>query len=120
LFIKAVALFHLKSFREASESFNRADENSDFSSIGDHRLIRSYVFSDENGSRITFSGTAKNTYQAEDKNAKGFVYIAELDYDIPFFLKEFNLPSIERGKRLDDFYIGFNFRGPIAISNSRK
>ncbi|WP_435354254.1 hypothetical protein [Emticicia sp. SJ17W-69] len=115
LYIKALAEFHLNHIRLSLETFKTLDIESDFSSYGRRRVIKSYLASTPEGKPKLFRGEVKRTVSFIKHDKSGEIYISDLKEYIPFTLSEFKQSEFQAGDVIDNFYIGFNFRGPIAV-----
>lgn len=115
LYLKAISQFHLNQIRTSLETFKILDIESDFSSYGRKRIVKSYLSSSPDGKPKLYSGEVKRTVSFLKNDKVGEIYISELRESVPFTLSEFNKSEYQEGERIDNFYIGFNFRGPIAV-----
>lgn len=115
LYLKGISEFHLGQIKSSLETFKILDVESDFSSYGRRRIIKSYLASTSDGKAKLFSGEVKRTVSFLRNDKSGDIYVSELRESIPFSLGEFNKSEFQEGERIDKFYIGFNFRGPIAV-----
>jgi hypothetical protein len=103
-------LFHLHQYDAAIDVFKELDRESE-TMWGKQRIIRSYLASDISGAPQVFHGTV--AWVAED-GSRGDVYVENIMRRIPFFPREFGQPAIRKNKTLGEFYIAFNFLGPVA------
>lgn len=115
LYLKAISEFHLNQIRSSLETFKRLDVESDFSSYGRRRIVKSYVASTPEGKPKLFRGEVKRSVSLLKNDKSGEIYVSELKESIPFTLSEFNKSEYQEGEVITNFFIGFNFRGPIAI-----
>ena len=104
--IKAVALFHCGDYPKGFEAFAQLESEQIFAR---DRVIRRYLFSDENGNPRKFSGTVT---QVRDQN--GLVAVPRFPKGIPFIIREVGKADVQIGDDLTDFRIAFNMRGPIV------
>ncbi|ROH87517.1 hypothetical protein EGI15_21085 [Chryseobacterium cucumeris] len=115
IYLKAIAQFHTGHIRESLDAFRILDTESDFSAYGKRRIVKSYLVSTPEGKPKLFNGEVKRTVSFQKNDRTGDIYISELRQSIPFNLNEFNKSEYQEGESIDKFYIGFNFRGPIAV-----
>lgn len=116
LYLKAISEFHLGQIRESVETFRTLDLESDFSSYGRRRVVKSYFASTSDGKPRVFSGEVKRSVSYLKNDKGGDLYVSELKEYIPFILSEFGKSEYQAGETIDKFYVGFNFRGSIAVS----
>jgi hypothetical protein len=115
-YIKAVALFQLGQFQEATNEFQILSTETNSSNQGSRRLKKFYVMSDSSGKPLIFNGSSKYTQNSRN-NHKGFLYVEKLRTDIVFFLTEFSVDNVRAKETINNFKIGFNFISPVAIPN---
>lgn len=116
LYLKAISEFHLGFIRNSIETFRTLDLESDFSSYGRRRIIKSYLASTSNGKPKIFSGEVKRSVSYLKNDKSGEIYVSELKEYVPFILSEFGKNEFQAGEIIDRFQIGFNFRGFIAVA----
>lgn len=105
-YLKGLAAYHLGLYETAKQVFgelNREVQNQ-------KRLNLSYVYSTPQGEPKPFDGIVKKIYKGSHK---GVVDVLKLRQDIPFYPDDFKADLQER-ESLNNFYIGFNFIGPLA------
>ena len=110
-YLQGLATFHLSRVREALQVFRDLERISE--NQGRRRIIRSYLASDEQGKPQTFGGTVDQV-----EGNKGVLYVGALRQKVPFFVRDFNRPNIQRGESIHGFHLAFNFIGPIADPES--
>ncbi len=111
LYLRGLAAFHLDEIRETFEIFRQLERESDFRT-GQLRIIRSYLASTNKGEPRKYIGEVR---WFSDDLSKGGIYIPEIRKEVIFFHREFRRPDIRRGDSFD-FYLAFNFLGPICQS----
>jgi hypothetical protein len=107
-FAYAWALYQCERFREAEDQFRTLDRET---SAGKYRVIRLATWCDEKGAPIACDGTVR---RAQADSARGYVYVPRIRREIPFQVRDFADQELSRGERMIDFYISFNFLGPLA------
>ncbi len=108
-YLKGLAAYHLGLYETAKQVFgelNREVQNQ-------KRLNLSYVYSTSQGEPQPFDGIVKKVYKG---GQKGVVDVFKLRQDVPFYLGDFNKRDLQERETLNNFYIGFNFIGPLAYS----
>jgi hypothetical protein len=115
LYLKAITQFHLGQLSNSFETFQILDSETDFSSYGRRRIVKSYLASTEEGFPSVYTGEVRYSVSFKRKEKSGELYVPELKNSIPFILNDFNRQSFQQGEVISSFYIGFNFRGPIAV-----
>lgn len=115
LYLKAISEFHLGQLLASQETFRILDSETDFSAYGRKRIIKSYLASSDDGTPKVFSGEVKYSVSLKRREKSGEIFVSELKTNIPFILNDFNKLSFQSGEVISNFYIGFNFRGPIAV-----
>lgn len=114
-YLKAVALFHTNQHRDSLNLFHDIDSETDSSNFGKKRIIRYFLYSDYNGTPLVFDGIVNNTFSSRGNIVShGDIFISQIRIYIRFLLKDFGLASVNKGEKLSNFNIAFNFRGPIA------
>jgi hypothetical protein len=108
-YLKGLAHFHLRHYQTAFDIFKELEKDREVQSI--RRLSLSYVLSTPDGRAQAFYGIATKVTQ---DGRKGWVYLPEVDREIPFNPRDFNKPEMREGEALNNFRIAFNFIGPIA------
>jgi hypothetical protein len=109
-YLKGFALFHLGDTVHSLEVFRSVERESDLVR-GRRRIIRSYLASTPTGEPRKFQGTVVRLY---GEGARGEVYVDDLRHRIPFIPYDFQRGDIHLHGNLGEFYIAFNFLGPIA------
>lgn len=107
-FTYAWTLFQCGEYGKADDQFRVLDRET---SIGKYRVIRLATWCDEHGEPIKCDGTIRRTPAGSER---GYVYVPTLRREVPFQVGDFSGQDLTRGERLNDFYISFNFLGPIA------
>lgn len=107
-FFYAWALFQCGEYGKAEDQFRILDRDT---STGKYRVIRLATWCDDRGDPITCEGTIRRTAAGSER---GFVYVPRIRREVPFQMRDFSGQDLTRGERLNDFYISFNFLGPIA------
>lgn len=115
LYLKGVTEFHIGRIKECLETFKVLDFESDFSSYGRKRVIKTYLASTYEGRPRQFFGEVRRTVSQLKNEKIGEIYISELREHVPFILGEFGRSSFQSGEKIERLLIGFNFRGPIAM-----
>jgi hypothetical protein len=110
LFLRGLALFHLRQFDAAFDVFKEVERESE-SIGGKRRIIRSYLASRNSGHPQVFHGSV--TWVSPDAN-RAEVFVEELMRPLRFFPREFGRTTIRKNDALGEFHIAFNFLGPIA------
>lgn len=118
IYLQGICEFHLGSIQASLDTFKKLDIESDFSSYGRRRIVKSYLVSTPEGNPKKFTGEVKFNVSLDKNQKSGEVYISEIRRSIPFLLSEFGKREFQAGEKIDNFYIGFNFRGPIATPRS--
>lgn len=115
LYLKAISEFHLGLIRNSIETFRILDSESDFSSYGRKRIIKSYLASTPDGNPKIYRGEIRRSVSYFKNDKLGELYVSELKEYVPFNLGEFGKSEYQEGEVIDKFQIGFNFRGFIAV-----
>lgn len=118
LYIKGLSEFHLGLMNEMSYTFRKLESLTDFSSYGNRRIKKSYLSSTKSGIARTYSGDVVANYSTVGGKRFGELYINELKINVRFSLYEFKEENYKKGQTLNNFRIGFNFRGPLAVFNN--
>ena len=101
--------------QDSLETFKVLDSETNFSLNGRRRVAKTYLASDSNGNPKEYSGTVKRQVSLINGQKVGDIKIESLNVFVPFLLYEFHKEFFQQGEKINKFYIGFNFRGPIAI-----
>ena len=108
-FLRGLALFHVRSMDACQAVFK------ELGSLGidiSRRVYLTYLASDPDGNPSKFTGRV--TWASAD-GRRGKVWVEQLRADINFVPLHFSSEAYRtKGEVLPDFYIGFNYRGPIA------
>lgn len=104
----AWALFQTGHYRESEDEFRILDRQL---TAGRFRVVRLAVWADDTGMPIVCQGTIRRAVQDSDK---GWVYVPQIRREISFQSTDFRDQLIRPDEPLRDFYVSFNFRGPIA------
>ena len=108
-FLRGLALFHVRNMDACQSVFK------ELGSLGidiSRRVHLTYLASDRDGNPSKFTGRV--TWASAD-GRRGKVWVEQLRTDINFVPLHFSSEAYRtKGEVLPDFYIGFNYRGPIA------
>ncbi len=114
-YIKAIAEFHLEQYPESYETFYKLDVETNFSIVGKRRVAKTFLASDPDGSPKVYTGHVYRSVNKAKGDTRGSIAIPGLHRHIPFLLRDFQKSYYQEGERIRQFYIAFNFRGPIAV-----
>ncbi|MBE9156393.1 hypothetical protein IQ265_06060 [Nodosilinea sp. LEGE 06152] len=110
-YLQGIAEFHLNHIATSLEVFKQLEVSE--TGTGRRRIIRSYLASDTAGKPKLYSGTVD--WRRGNPRDPGLIYVAELQRQkIKFVPQQFGRPDIRPGEVINEFYIAFNFLGPIA------
>lgn len=112
-YLYGLSLFHLDFIREAMETFKSLQGES--FSYGRRRIVKHYMLSLSDGMLRSFSGEVKENVSRAKNEKRGEIYVADLGINIPFSLFDFGQTSFQKGQKITNFNIAFNFLGPIAV-----
>jgi hypothetical protein len=107
-FSYAWALFQSGDYREAQAEFAVLEKQP---LTGTYRAIRLATWCDSRGRPIPCKGTIRRLF---NKDERGTVYVPQIRMTVPFLTGDFQTQNLVREGPLRDFFIAFNFRGPIA------
>jgi hypothetical protein len=111
MYLQGIAEFHLNHIANSLEIFKQLELAE--SHAGRRRIIRSYLASNADGQPKIYSGTV--AWRRENPRDPGSIYVAELQrQEIKFVPQQFGKPDIRSGEVINEFYVAFNFLGPIA------
>ena len=122
--IFSIVRFYLNPL-DGMQSFKKVDRSDIVRSMGSKRIIKSFIYGDENGNPISIKDGIIKWYS--DSNNRGGIGCrityptsdiqkSRVGISIPFSGWDFDRPNWSRGAPIGEFYIGFNFRGPIAVA----
>ena len=108
-FLRGMSLFHLGSYQNSKEVFQRLDRESvDLSS----RIVAKYLVSNSDGTAQVFTG---RVLWASMDGRRGTAWVDQLKFEIPFVPQRFSVSDFRRkGDVLPAFHISFNMRGALA------
>jgi hypothetical protein len=112
-YLRGLAHFHLNRVT-SKDIFEKLEHEEVY---GSRRNFISYIASDSQGNPILYNGAVESWNDKIYKTGSGKVYVDELMYKISFTPKDFfsSVHDLKKGETIK-FYIGFNFRGTIAVS----
>lgn len=108
-FFHGLAAYHLGAIDETLRVFGELEKSAEH--LGRRRIVKSYVASNADGSPRTYTGHVKTI---DRQGRRGMVYLPDIRREIPFYVRDFNLPEVKIGDPLPGFHVAFNFIGPIA------
>ena len=114
-FLEAISLFHLDQISHAIQLFQEIEGES-YTVASRRRVLRSFLASEPSGEPRKFHGTVRSVEQG---GRRGQVSVEELRQNIIFLPGDFGRTEIRHGDSLGEFYIAFNFIGPIADPPTR-
>ncbi len=114
-YLHGICLFHIGELQQSISLFKELDSETDFSLLGKKRVVKSYIASGLNGKAQVYTGEARYSVSKMNNLNKGEIYVPILRIPIPFILRDFNLREVIAKQAFPSFYIGFNFRGLIAV-----
>lgn len=107
-FSRAWALFQVGLYRDSEDKFRELDRES---IIGRNRVIKISTWCDEFGKPVPCKGTIRRVYFDQDA---GYVYVPQIRREVKFRPSDYSSATIAPNETLEDFYIAFNFRGPLC------
>jgi len=107
-FLLAWALFQSDEYQKSEDQFNELER---LPRGGIDWAVRRAVWCDDRGEPVPCRGTIRQLFQGAER---GRVYCPEVGLRIPFDVQGFKAQELRVNAPLKDFYIAFNFRGPIA------
>lgn len=114
-YLKGIAEFHLGHYKDSINTFRILDSETNYTVYGRRRINKFYLASNTDGTPKVFSGQVRRAVSSAKYNRKGEISVNEMREFVPFLLNDFNKNIFQEGERISKFYIGFNFRGPIAL-----
>jgi len=120
--IYSIVRFYLNPL-DGMQSFKEVERSDIIRNMGSKRIIKSFIYGDENGNKIPIKDGVVKWYI--DSNKKGSIgckvphksenVTSHLQISVPFLGWDFDTPNWTKGAPIGEFYIGFNFRGPVAV-----
>jgi hypothetical protein len=107
-FLLAWALFQSGDYQKSEDQFSELER---LPRSGIDWAVRRAVWCDERGEPVPCRGTIRQLFPGDER---GRVFCPELGLRIPFDAQGFKAQDLRINAPLKDFYIAFNFRGPIA------
>jgi hypothetical protein len=110
-YLKGLSQFHCGVINEGFESFKELSEQTEANNIGRKRIKKFYLFSNSDGQPKIFNGLIDTPIGP--RSTSGRVIVTEWNKKVKIFYADFRreFPKDES----IDFYIAFNFIGPLAI-----
>ncbi len=107
-FLLAWALFQSGEYQKSEDQFIELER---MPRSGIDWAVRRAVWCDDHGKPVSCRGTIRQLLHGAER---GRVYCPEVGLRIPFDVHGFKSQDLRFNAPLKDFYIAFNFRGPIA------
>ena len=107
-FLLAWALFQSGEYQKSEDQFNELER---LPRGGTDWAVRRAVWCDDHGEPVPCRGTIRQLFHGDER---GRVYCTDVGLRIPFDVRGFKSQDLRINAPLTDFYIAFNFRGPIA------
>ncbi len=107
-FLLAWALFQSGDYQKSEDQFTELGR---LPRSGVDWAVRRAVWCNDRGEPVPCQGTIRQLFYGDER---GRVYCPEVGLRIPFEVQGFKAQDLRINAPLKDFYIAFNFRGPIA------